>query len=265
MHHPDILRLLLGLGLGLGPLGALASPAPTPNARAAAAAEAYQPLPAAPGLAGFTLAARADTDTKAPAPTATDAQKSPATCFTTTSVTVTDCPTTNGPDGKRPSCSDKVVPSAVCAAGLICRTDRDGNPSCMYEQGMGLAGIIIAIVLGSAVGISVASICFFCIKEKRVQKKLVRAAEAAKMAMEAKTSARAARANMDANDAADGQPLMASVDGHNSHHHHATAAPMTCPRSRPSPDSISTAPPLAGAAGTDSRTRFRIGMMTCIR
>src|SRR5690606_23011731 len=66
----------------------------------------------------------------------------------------------------------------------------------------------------SAVAISIVSVCFFCCRERRVQKRLIRAAEAAKIAQEAKTQA-AVNAKKAGNDGAgmDRQPLMSQPAG----------------------------------------------------
>ncbi|KAK0715612.1 hypothetical protein B0H67DRAFT_554104 [Lasiosphaeris hirsuta] len=175
------------------------------------------PLPRA---AGITLAPRQDT-TAAPAPDATTPPSpttkpaSPSPCFTETLVSINSCPLQEtGPDaGKRLPCFPTVAPSSVCVEDLICQIDGQGNPSCMYRQSQpGLAGIIIAIFFASAVFISVCSICFFCCREQRVQRRLTRAAEAAKIAADAKTQALvAAKRGNTSPDAADRQPLMADA------------------------------------------------------
>ncbi|KAK3353216.1 hypothetical protein B0T25DRAFT_205566 [Lasiosphaeria hispida] len=179
--------------------------------------EAAIPLPRA---AGITLAPRQET-TAAPAPDATAPPSpttkpaSPSPCFTETLVSINSCPLQEtGPDaGKRLPCFPTVAPSSVCAADLICQVDGQGNPSCMYRQSrLDLSGIIIAVFFASAVFISVCSICFFCCREQRVQRRLTRAAEAAKIAAEAKTQALvAAKRGNSSPDAADRQPLMADA------------------------------------------------------
>ncbi|KAK3324112.1 hypothetical protein B0T19DRAFT_221915 [Cercophora scortea] len=140
----------------------------------------------------ITLAARQDT-TATPTPAAaTTTNASPSPCFTTTDVSISSCPTqsTGSDAGKKLSCFPTTVPSSVCAAGLICHSDAQGNPSCMYRQSeLGTAGIIIAIVFAVAISASICAICFLCCRESRVQKRLERAAEAAKIAKEAKASA----------------------------------------------------------------------------
>jgi len=174
------------------------------------------PLPreAAP-LPGITMmAARQATDNQ-PAPTA-PASPSTLTCFTETSIDITSCPlqTTGAGAGKKLSCFPTVVPSSVCADGLICQIDAQGNPSCMNKQSkLPLEGIIIAIIFASFIVVSVVSICFFCCKERRQQNRLIRAAEAAKIATEAKTQAKvdamkAGNRGGGASDGMDRQPLM---------------------------------------------------------
>ncbi|KAK0621631.1 hypothetical protein B0T17DRAFT_618057 [Bombardia bombarda] len=144
---------------------------------------------------------------------------SPFPCTTTTEVSISSCPiqSTGPSSGKALSCFPTTSPSAVCRDGLICS---QGNQSCMYNHNqLDLAGIIIAIVFAVAVVVSVFSICFLCCREKRSQKRLERAEEAAKIVHDAKNAAvvaakrpvAGARAAADA-DAMDGQPLMRDAD-----------------------------------------------------
>ncbi|KAK5658243.1 hypothetical protein OQA88_2218 [Cercophora sp. LCS_1] len=182
--------------------------------------EAAMPIAreASPLGGGITIVAARQATTNPPAgtqpapTTAAPANRSPSPCFTETTVDITSCPTqSTGPDaGKKLPCFPTQIPSQVCAAGLICQMDNQGNPSCMFkESGLGLAGTIIAIFFASAVAISVVSVCFFCCRERRVQNRLIRAAEAAKIAQEAKTQA-AVNAKKVGNDGPglDRQPLM---------------------------------------------------------
>ncbi|KAK3318245.1 hypothetical protein B0H66DRAFT_532751 [Apodospora peruviana] len=161
-------------------------------------------IPAAAAAAAAGLAPRQDTNKPAattptaaaavPAATTTDLNASPSPCFTNTDISVTSCPTqSTGADiGKTLSkgCVPTTQPSPVCRDGLICKSDSQGNPSCMYEQNsLGVAGTIIAIFFATAVALSVFGVCFLCCRERRVQKRLERAAEAANIAREAKNSA----------------------------------------------------------------------------
>ncbi|KAK0641503.1 hypothetical protein B0T16DRAFT_297696, partial [Cercophora newfieldiana] len=149
------------------------------------------PLPREAGaMPGITMVAvrqaNDEPTTAAPAPTST------LTCFTETTIEITSCPvqTTGAGAGKKLSCFPTQVPSSVCADNLICQIDNQGNPSCMIKQSkLPLEGIIIAIVFASFIAVSVISICFFCCRERRQQSRLLRAAEAAKIAQEAKTQA----------------------------------------------------------------------------
>jgi len=177
------------------------------------------PLPreAAPMAAITMVAARQTTDGPAaagPSPTTT------LTCFTQSSIQITTCPTqsTGAESGKKLSCFPTDVTTAACAENLICQVDGQGNPSCMVKQSrMPLEGIIIAIVFASAIAISVISICFFCCRERRQQNRLIRAAEAAKIAQEAKTQAmvdaKKSASHGGVSGSADRQPLMSQPAG----------------------------------------------------
>ncbi|KAK1759749.1 hypothetical protein QBC47DRAFT_420638 [Echria macrotheca] len=186
-----------------------------PVLRAASPGGGITILAARQGDAASTPPAAAEPPTPTTAPANTN---SPSPCFTETSQTITSCPTqsTGADAGKHLSCFETTVPSQVCAAGLICQVDNQGSPSCMFKHsGLDLAGIIIAIFFASAIAISVISICFFCCKERRVQRRLIRAAEAAKIAQEAKTaamvSAKKAGPSASSGDNLDRQPLMSQA------------------------------------------------------
>jgi len=179
------------------------------------------PLPreAAP-MPGITILAARQVNNN-PAITA-NAPASTLTCFTETNIDITSCPvqTTGNQAGKKLSCFPTQVPSAVCADGLICQVDGQGNPSCMIKQSkLPLEGIIIAIIFASSIAVSVISICFLCCRERRQQNRLIRAAEAAKIAQEAKTQAMidakksSSRGVGGSNDGMDRQPLMSQPVG----------------------------------------------------
>ncbi|KAM7203856.1 hypothetical protein V8F20_003862 [Naviculisporaceae sp. PSN 640] len=172
--------------------------------------------------AGITFAAR-QAATPPPAAT-TDPNASPSPCFTMTDVPFTSCPVqSTGPDaGKtlRKGCVPTTQPSPVCVEGLICRSDNQGNPSCMRKQSsLGTAGTIIAIFFATAIAFAVFGVCFMCCRERREQKRLERQAEAASIAREAKNNAMlaakkpsAAALARDNAEADVGQPLMGSVN-----------------------------------------------------
>ncbi|KAK4191927.1 hypothetical protein QBC35DRAFT_447720 [Podospora australis] len=115
---------------------------------------------------------------------------SPSPCFTETTVTITQCPTDSA--GKKTGqCTPTPSPSQVCREGLICRSDNQGNPSCMYKHSkLDIGGIIIAIFFAVAVVISVFTICFMCCRERQAQTRLEKAAEAAKIAKESAVAAK---------------------------------------------------------------------------
>ncbi|KAK3936748.1 hypothetical protein QBC46DRAFT_23798 [Diplogelasinospora grovesii] len=176
----DLRRRQGGVGDGIAANAGLAGPGAIIAARDPAPAPTPAPIPQA---ATTTAAAAA-------------ANSSPATCFTETQVSVTVCPvqSTGTSSGQQLSCYPTTAPSSVCAAGLICKADPEGNPSCMYAQtSFGVAGTVIAIFFAVAITVSIVSICFLCCRERRSQKKLERAAEAAKIAKDAKLAAAAAK------------------------------------------------------------------------
>ncbi|KAJ4300608.1 hypothetical protein N0V88_003292 [Collariella sp. IMI 366227] len=120
-------------------------------------------------------------------PSQTATPRLPLPCFTDTTTEITHCPiqTTGPSSGKKLSCYPTAMTSAKCREGLICQADVQGNPSCMYKHsGLGVDGIVIAIVFAAAVAISIVAICFMCCRERREHKKIERAAEAAKIAKE---------------------------------------------------------------------------------
>jgi hypothetical protein len=143
---------------------------------------------------------------------------SPSPCFTDSTTSTTTCPVqTTGPDaGKRLACSTIVITSAVCREGLICKSDSEGNPSCMYKQSaLGVDGIIIAVVFAGALFVGLLSVCILCCRERAEHQRLERAAEAARIAKEAKAQATAAakRPGLSvtgpvSSPAVEGQPLM---------------------------------------------------------
>lgn len=164
-----------------------------------------------PGVAG--LAARQD----APSPT-TSEPSSPSPCFVDTTTEITSCPTqTTGSDaGKKLSCFPTVMVTPKCRDGVICKSDAQGNPSCMYKHStLGLDGIIISAVFAGAIAVSIIAICFMCCRERSEHRRIERAAEAARIAKEAKTQATVAgkRAGQSvtggvSGPAVEGQPLM---------------------------------------------------------
>ncbi|KAK4205153.1 hypothetical protein QBC40DRAFT_344995 [Triangularia verruculosa] len=115
-----------------------------------------------------------------------DRPESPSPCFTEVVTTTTACVAIG-------DCTAKPHTSLVCHADYICRSDSQGNPSCMYrESSLGIAGTIIAIGFAAAIVVSVFSICFLCCRERREQTRLEKAAEAQKLLKESKVAASAA-------------------------------------------------------------------------
>ncbi|GAB1318616.1 Extracellular membrane protein CFEM domain-containing protein [Madurella fahalii] len=142
----------------------------------------------------------------------------PTPCFTEQPTEITSCPVqATGPDrGRQLSCFPVTTSNLVCREGLICKSDNRGTQSCMFKQSsLGVAGVIIAIVFAAAVVISVFSICFFCCRERNEHRRIEKAAEAARIAKEAKTQATVAAKRPGAAVTAahsapvvEGQPLM---------------------------------------------------------
>ncbi|KAK0742136.1 hypothetical protein B0T21DRAFT_345973 [Apiosordaria backusii] len=116
-----------------------------------------------------------------------DRPESPSPCFTEVVTTTTACAAIG-------DCTTKPHTSLVCHADYICRSDSQGNPSCMYrESSLGLAGTIIAIAFAVAIVVSVFSICFLCCRERREQTRLEKAAEAQKLLKESKVASKRAQ------------------------------------------------------------------------
>ncbi|KAK4146573.1 uncharacterized protein C8A04DRAFT_9595 [Dichotomopilus funicola] len=163
-----------------------------------------------PGV--VSLAARQDTATTTGRPA------SPSPCFTDTTTEFTSCPTqSTGTDaGKKLSCFLAVMATPRCRDGVICKSDAQGNPSCMWKNSsLGLDGIIISAIFAGAIAVSIIAICFMCCRERSEHRRIERAAEAARIAKEAKTQATVAgkRAGQSvtggvSGPAVEGQPLM---------------------------------------------------------
>ncbi|KAH6631456.1 hypothetical protein F5144DRAFT_219458 [Chaetomium tenue] len=147
-----------------------------------------------------------------------DRPSSPSPCFTESSTEITTCPTqtTGAESGKKLSCFPTAMTTPKCRDGLICQSDAQGNPSCMYKNSaLGVDGIIIAAVFAGAIVVAIGSICFLCCRERSEHRRTERAAEAARIAKEAKTQATVAakRAGTSvtggvSGPAVEGQPLM---------------------------------------------------------
>ncbi|KAH8889623.1 hypothetical protein GQ53DRAFT_747837 [Thozetella sp. PMI_491] len=150
---------------------------------------------------------------------------SPSPCTTDTTVETRTCPTqsTGTDSGKQLSCFQTQVTTAVCVDGLVCQSKSLGQVTCMYAQNkLDTGGIVVAIIMATAVALSTVGVCFCCCRERSTQRRLAKAAEAAAIAREAKNSAMvankrpAAGARIPTNDLAAGQPLMpeSGADSH---------------------------------------------------
>ncbi|KAH6856944.1 hypothetical protein B0I37DRAFT_87079 [Chaetomium sp. MPI-CAGE-AT-0009] len=150
--------------------------------------------------------------------TTATARASPSPCFTDVTTDITTCPTqSTGTDaGKKLSCFPTTMATPECREGLICKSDGKGNPSCMYKHSaLGVDGIIIAAIFAGAIAVGIGSVCFLCCRERSEHRRTERAAEAARIAKEAKTQATVAakRAGTSvtggvSGPAVEGQPLM---------------------------------------------------------
>ena len=106
----------------------------------------------------------------------------PLVCFTTSLHSTTTCPiqSTGSAKGHALSCFPTAIPTSVCADGLICQQDDDGNGTCMYAYTkFDAAGVVIAIFFAVAVTGAVALIATLCCRERRAHKRAAAAAIAA--------------------------------------------------------------------------------------
>lgn len=116
----------------------------------------------------------------------------PTPCFTEQPTVITSCPVqaTGADQGRQLSCFPITTSNLVCREGLICKSDNRGTQSCMFKQSsLGVAGVIIAILFAGAVVVSIFSICFLCCRERNEHRRIEKAAEAARIAKEAKAQA----------------------------------------------------------------------------
>ncbi|KAL2267819.1 hypothetical protein VTJ83DRAFT_5096 [Remersonia thermophila] len=171
------------------------------RAAAAAAGAAAAPFP----ITGVPRQPRAET-----LPTG-----SPGQCFSQETTETTACPiiTTGTESGRRGECVPTILVNEKCIEGLICAADARGNVNCMYKHSqLDLAGVILAIVFSTAIVVSIVAICFMCCRERSQHRKMERAAEAARIAKEAKAQATAAAkrpgAAVTQQPNVEGQPLM---------------------------------------------------------
>ncbi|KAL6868817.1 hypothetical protein ACO1O0_000138 [Amphichorda felina] len=101
-------------------------------------------------------------------------------CFTTktTKTEVCDMETVDGKTNTV-SCSSTEVPVSECASGKTCSMDKQGTNICMdLKDSLDVAGIIISIVFGVAIVLGVASLTFFCCRDRKEQKRMAIKAEA---------------------------------------------------------------------------------------
>ncbi|KAK2614144.1 hypothetical protein N8I77_000996 [Diaporthe amygdali] len=99
------------------------------------------------------------------------------TCMTPTTVATSACSFINDADDTQCVATTAVIPT--CLPGLMCSfSQTNGAVRCATRGGMDTGGFIVAGVLGVAVALSVATVCFMCCRERRAHKRDRRAAEA---------------------------------------------------------------------------------------
>ena len=171
---------------------------------------------------------RADeTTTAAAAVTTTTVQNGHATitsngvtttvdCMATSTHSTTSCPkqSTGTAAGNALSCFPTTVLTEQCADGLLCDTDDStGATVCMRkDNGVHAAGTIISLIFAVALTATLGAILYKCCSERRTQKRLVAAAEAAAIARDAREAAAKKRPSVAARSVSeqstDSQPLM---------------------------------------------------------
>ncbi|OHE92756.1 hypothetical protein CORC01_11974 [Colletotrichum orchidophilum] len=153
--------------------------------------------------------------TAAAAETATATSTGTATyskliCSTTTTKSTTQCPvvSTGVLKGKtlKEGCFPTQIAYGTCAAGLLCKNDNSGNPSCkVLDNTVYPSGIAVAIFFAVAITGSIAYITFSCCRERRQKK---RNAERAEALLNAKLAAKQRQQPVVQVHDADNQPLM---------------------------------------------------------
>ncbi|KAK1995556.1 hypothetical protein LX36DRAFT_582174 [Colletotrichum falcatum] len=131
------------------------------------------------------------------------------TCSTTTTKSTTLCPVVSTGVRKGMTLNEGCFPTqvvlATCAAGLVCKDDSAGNPSCLeLDNTVYPGGIAVAAFFAVAVAGSVGWIMLLCCRERREKKRIAARAEAAKIARQP------ARAPTVQVQDADDQPLVAA-------------------------------------------------------
>ncbi|KAF6799518.1 hypothetical protein CSOJ01_12446 [Colletotrichum sojae] len=112
------------------------------------------------------------------------------TCSTTTTTSTTVCPvaSTGASSGKtlKSGCYPTVVSFETCAAGMLCKDDPEGVPSCLVmDNTLGGGGIAVAIFFAVAITGAIGTITFLCCRERKEKKRIAAKAEAAAIAREA--------------------------------------------------------------------------------
>ncbi|WYZ42672.1 hypothetical protein EsH8_VI_000371 [Colletotrichum jinshuiense] len=139
--------------------------------------------------------------------------KTKLVCSTTTTKSTTLCPvvTTGAKKGKtiKEGCFPTQVAFATCAAGLLCRNDPGGNPSCMeLNNTIYGGGIAVALFFAVVITGAIAMITFLCCRESKQKKRIAAKAEALAIAKAAAVNAKRPTVQVHSADHHDNQPLM---------------------------------------------------------
>ncbi|KAJ0134749.1 hypothetical protein CTA2_2422 [Colletotrichum tanaceti] len=139
-----------------------------------------------PVLARQTTAA-AETAAAATATATGTGTGSSIICSTTTTKSTTLCPvvSTGVQKGRtlKEGCYPTQVSFATCAAGLLCKDDLEGKPSCLVlDNKVYGGGVAVAIFFAVAITGAIAWITFLCCRERKQKKRIAARAEAAAIA-----------------------------------------------------------------------------------
>ncbi|KAK1978862.1 hypothetical protein LZ30DRAFT_783865 [Colletotrichum cereale] len=130
------------------------------------------------------------------------------TCSTTTTKSTTLCPVISTGARKGQTINEGCFPTQVvfetCAAGLLCKNDLGGRPSCLQlDNTVYPGGIAVAIFFAVAITSSIGWITFLCCRERKQKKRIAARAEAARIARQPAKAPTVQVQNTDS------QPLMA--------------------------------------------------------
>ncbi|GKT63293.1 hypothetical protein ColTof4_05122 [Colletotrichum tofieldiae] len=128
-------------------------------------------------------------------------------CSTTTTKSTTQCPVVSTGVRKGQTLKDGCFPTqvvyATCAAGMLCKDDIAGKPSCLQlDNTVYAGGIAVALFFAVAITGTIAWITFLCCRERKQKRRIAARAEAAAIARQS-----AKRPTVQVQNA-DSQPLM---------------------------------------------------------